>query len=169
VTDIDGRPTGSVLYPWLRSAHALTISPFLAPPWTCQIESNHLSDLLEDSYLTGEQASALRRRQRDLLLELRPDAVPLVDAFAIEDYALNSALGRWVMEKGRSMSVWIGRREGMDLGLGERATASPAMRTAVSLQRSRAFACHFIAWHRSVWRADPPLLSHALCSRTTTP
>ena len=42
----------------------------------------------------GEQAGALRRRQRSLLAALRPNAVALVDAFAFEDYTLNSALGR---------------------------------------------------------------------------
>lgn len=40
------------------------------------------------------QVAALRTRQRELLSELRPHAVPLVDAFALEDYSLNSALGR---------------------------------------------------------------------------
>jgi len=42
----------------------------------------------------GAQAGQLRARQRSLLVEVRPDAVGLVDAFAIEDYALHSAIGR---------------------------------------------------------------------------
>jgi len=54
-----------------------------------------LGDLLEDGYMTGAQAAALRARHRGLLVELRPDAVALVDAFGYEDYALNSALGRY--------------------------------------------------------------------------
>ena len=47
-------------------------------------------------FFLGAQAAALRARHRGLLVELRPDAVALVDAFGYEDYALNSALGRWV-------------------------------------------------------------------------
>nr|AWK67839.1 ACOX [Dunaliella tertiolecta] len=54
----------------------------------------HMGDYLEDGYFTGAQAASIRQRQNALLLELRPNAVALVDAFGIEDYVLNSALGR---------------------------------------------------------------------------
>jgi acyl-CoA oxidase len=50
--------------------------------------------LLESGYLTGEQSAALREASRRALVALRPEAVTLVDAFAFEDYYLNSALGR---------------------------------------------------------------------------
>lgn len=40
------------------------------------------------------QARILVQRRNELLLELRPDAVALVDSFGIEDYQLNSCLGR---------------------------------------------------------------------------
>ena len=40
------------------------------------------------------QAAWARQQQYALLAALRPDAVALVDAFGIEDYLLNSALGR---------------------------------------------------------------------------
>jgi len=40
------------------------------------------------------QAAWARAQQYALLAALRPDAVALVDAFGIEDYLLNSALGR---------------------------------------------------------------------------
>ena len=60
-----------------------------------QLEAQHLGDLMEDGFLSGAQTAALRDHQRALLLELRPDAVALVDAFGFEDYALNSALGRY--------------------------------------------------------------------------
>ncbi|GBF98378.1 peroxisomal acyl-coenzyme A oxidase [Raphidocelis subcapitata] len=53
-----------------------------------------LADLLEDGYMNGAQAAALRRASRGLLAALRPDAVALVDAFGFEDYYLHSALGR---------------------------------------------------------------------------
>ncbi len=42
----------------------------------------------------GAQAACLRSVQRSLLVSLRPQAVPLVDAFGYTDYLLNSALGR---------------------------------------------------------------------------
>lgn len=52
------------------------------------------ADLLEDGYATGQQTQWLRDAHYSLMLELRPNAVALVDAFAFEDYLLNSALGR---------------------------------------------------------------------------
>ena len=36
----------------------------------------------------------LQEQQHELLLELRPDAVALVDGFGFEDYQLDSCLGR---------------------------------------------------------------------------
>lgn len=36
----------------------------------------------------------VREAHRGLVRQLRPDAVPLTDAFAYPDYMLNSALGR---------------------------------------------------------------------------
>lgn len=42
----------------------------------------------------GAQVAALRAAQRGLLAALRPNAVALVDAFGLTDYALHSALGR---------------------------------------------------------------------------
>ena len=40
------------------------------------------------------QARMLQEQQHELLLELRPDAVALVDGFGFEDYQLDSCLGR---------------------------------------------------------------------------
>lgn len=40
------------------------------------------------------QARILQEQQDELLVELRPDAVALVDGFGFEDYQLNSCLGR---------------------------------------------------------------------------
>ncbi|KAK9847424.1 hypothetical protein WJX84_002360 [Apatococcus fuscideae] len=53
-----------------------------------------LGDFLIDGYLTPAQAKMLQGQQNELLLELRPDAVALVDGFGFEDYQLNSCLGR---------------------------------------------------------------------------
>jgi len=53
-----------------------------------------LSDLLEDGYLNRRQVGFLRDQARQLLTELRPDAVGLVDAWHFSDTVLNSAIGR---------------------------------------------------------------------------
>lgn len=53
-----------------------------------------LGEFVEDGYVSGAQAEALRSCSRALLRSLRPDAVSLVDAFGLSDYELNSALGR---------------------------------------------------------------------------
>ena len=52
-----------------------------------------MGDFLEDGHVSGEQAAAIRAEISKLLAELRPDAAALVDAFALDDYFLNSALG----------------------------------------------------------------------------
>ncbi|KAK7092005.1 hypothetical protein V1264_009616 [Littorina saxatilis] len=54
-----------------------------------------LGDFLVDGYLSTQQVSLLEPAQRDLLKELRPDAVSLVDALDFPDGVLDSALGRW--------------------------------------------------------------------------
>ena len=48
---------------------------------------------LEDGYVDGSGAERVRAEISALLLELRPDAAALTDAFALDDYFLNSALG----------------------------------------------------------------------------
>ena len=52
-----------------------------------------MGDFLEDGYVDGAGAEAIRTEIAALLLELRPDAAALTDAFALDDYFLNSALG----------------------------------------------------------------------------
>jgi len=52
-----------------------------------------LGDFLEDGFLDRAQAAAVHGEVLALLGELRPDAVALVDAFGLDDYFLNSALG----------------------------------------------------------------------------
>lgn len=51
-------------------------------------------DMLSLARRGAKQAAWARQQQYALLAALRPDAVALVDAFGIEDYLLNSALGR---------------------------------------------------------------------------
>lgn len=52
------------------------------------------SEFLSSGYLSPKQHELLRNRVHELLAELRPQAVPLVDAWGCPDYLLNSALGR---------------------------------------------------------------------------
>ena len=57
----------------------------MAAVWMCR---------LKEPGAHAAQAAWARAQQYALLAALRPDAVALVDAFGIEDYLLNSALGR---------------------------------------------------------------------------
>ena len=50
--------------------------------------------LMCDEHKCVVQARTLQEQQHELLVELRPDAVALVDGFGFEDYQLNSCLGR---------------------------------------------------------------------------
>jgi acyl-CoA oxidase len=52
------------------------------------------SEFMFCGYLTPQQAELNRQRVDELLAYLRPQAVPLVDAFKLPDYLLSSALGR---------------------------------------------------------------------------
>ena len=52
-----------------------------------------MGDFLEDGYLDAAGAEDVRNEITTLLAELRPDAAALTDAFALDDYFLNSALG----------------------------------------------------------------------------
>ncbi|KAI8391735.1 acyl-CoA dehydrogenase/oxidase C-terminal [Radiomyces spectabilis] len=54
-----------------------------------------LADFVLSGYLNSEQATMLKTQVIDLLEQVRPQAVALVDAFALPDYYLHSALGRY--------------------------------------------------------------------------
>lgn len=54
-----------------------------------------LGDFLESGFLSPAQAGLARQAQYQVLQDLRPEAVALVDAFAIPDYVLDSSLGRY--------------------------------------------------------------------------
>jgi acyl-CoA oxidase len=56
---------------------------------------SNMGDFLESGFLTPSQAGMAREAQYQVLKELRPDAVGLVDSFAIPDYVLDSSLGRF--------------------------------------------------------------------------
>lgn len=54
-----------------------------------------LGDFLTCGYLNAEQSYGLKQQVVLLLEQIRPEAVALVDAFALPDYYLHSALGRY--------------------------------------------------------------------------
>ncbi|GAA5797477.1 hypothetical protein HPULCUR_002863 [Helicostylum pulchrum] len=54
-----------------------------------------LSEFLLSGYLSPEQSAMLKEQVISLLEQVRPQAVGLVDAFALPDYYLHSALGRY--------------------------------------------------------------------------
>lgn len=58
----------------------------------CGIDDT-MGEFLEDAHIDGEQATDIRDEIFKLLKEIRPDAAALVDAFGLNDYFLNSALG----------------------------------------------------------------------------
>jgi len=49
---------------------------------------------LEDRFLNSKQSDMLHELQRTLCKQLRKDAIPLVDAFNLPDFVINSPLGR---------------------------------------------------------------------------
>ncbi|KAI8343434.1 acyl-CoA dehydrogenase/oxidase C-terminal [Chlamydoabsidia padenii] len=53
-----------------------------------------LSEFLLSGYLNAEQTAMLKEQVINVLEQVRPQAVALVDAFALPDYYLHSALGR---------------------------------------------------------------------------
>ena len=52
------------------------------------------ADFMMSNYLSAEQAEMLRSKTDELLPIIRTQAVPLVEAFKLPDYLLNSSLGR---------------------------------------------------------------------------
>jgi acyl-CoA oxidase len=58
------------------------------------LQQSGFVDLFEIGYLSSQQADMVRTQFHRLLGEIRPNAVALVDAFALPDYLLHSALGR---------------------------------------------------------------------------
>ncbi|XP_019732078.1 peroxisomal acyl-coenzyme A oxidase 1 isoform X1 [Hippocampus comes] len=57
--------------------------------------SNNSGDFLQAGLLNGSQLLEITTRIKELLSELRPNAVALVDAFDFHDRMLNSVLGRY--------------------------------------------------------------------------
>lgn len=67
----------------------------LAALFALHTMEKELSDFLLSGYISSEQCAMLKEQVISLLDVVRPDAVALVDAFALPDYYLHSALGRY--------------------------------------------------------------------------
>ncbi|KAI9495329.1 acyl-CoA dehydrogenase/oxidase C-terminal [Zychaea mexicana] len=67
----------------------------LASLFALHTMEQELAEFLTPGYISTEQTVLLKQQVIALLEEIRPNAVSLVDAFALPDYYLNSALGRY--------------------------------------------------------------------------
>lgn len=65
-----------------------------------------IGELTEDGYLSYKQSMMLRNEMKQLLVQVRKNAVPLVDAFNIPDFTLCSALGRYDGNVYQEMYEW---------------------------------------------------------------
>ena len=70
-----------------------------------------LGQFTEDQFISASQATLLRRALKSLLAQVRQQAVALVDAFAIPDFSLNSALGRFDGNAYATMLQWAQQKE----------------------------------------------------------
>ncbi|XP_077462145.1 peroxisomal acyl-coenzyme A oxidase 1 isoform X2 [Stigmatopora argus] len=71
--------------------------------------SNNSGDFLQAGLLNGSQVLQIANRVKELLSELRPNAVALVDAFDFHDKLLNSVLGRYDGNVYEHMFEWARR------------------------------------------------------------
>ncbi len=67
----------------------------LSDLFALHLMERELGEFCEDGYVTVQQAGFLRAQVRRLLSVVRRSAVGLVDAWALSDVNLNSALGRY--------------------------------------------------------------------------
>ncbi|KAK4520271.1 uncharacterized protein ATC70_008404 [Mucor velutinosus] len=67
----------------------------LASLFALHTMEKELSEFLVSGYLSADQSAMLKEQVIALLEQIRPEAVSLVDAFALPDYFLHSALGRY--------------------------------------------------------------------------
>jgi acyl-CoA oxidase len=73
----------------------LDILKTLAYLFALHTMEKELSEFLLFEYLSAKQSAMLKEQIITLLEKVRPQAVGLVDAFALPDYYLHSALGRY--------------------------------------------------------------------------
>ncbi|XP_066560328.1 peroxisomal acyl-coenzyme A oxidase 1 isoform X1 [Amia ocellicauda] len=68
--------------------------------------AQHSGDFLQAGLLSGPQVTQVSQRLKELLAQLRPNAVALVDAFDYRDEMLNSVLGRYDGNVYENMFDW---------------------------------------------------------------
>ncbi|KAI8984227.1 acyl-CoA dehydrogenase/oxidase C-terminal [Mycotypha africana] len=73
----------------------LQILKTLAALFALHIMEKELSEFLLSGYINASQSIMLKQQVIELLGQIRSEAVGLVDAFALPDYYLHSALGRY--------------------------------------------------------------------------
>ncbi len=61
--------------------------------YACKTMFDNAAEFMSSGFLSGEQYHLLQAKVQELLVEIRPQAVALVDGFALPDYLLDSALG----------------------------------------------------------------------------
>ena len=76
-----------------HKAHQQPILSDLIDLYFADVVETYLGEFLEDWYMTGDQASWIRQMKRDIMRKIRPELVGLVEAFDMDDFYLNSALG----------------------------------------------------------------------------
>uniref|UniRef100_A0A8C7MMR8 Acyl-coenzyme A oxidase n=1 Tax=Oncorhynchus kisutch TaxID=8019 RepID=A0A8C7MMR8_ONCKI len=81
----------------------------LALLYALQGIQQHSGDFLQTGLLSVPQLSQVSQRLKDLLAQLRPNAVALVDAFDYRDEMLNSVLGRYDGNVYEHMFEWARR------------------------------------------------------------
>uniref|UniRef100_A0A8C8IBR3 Acyl-coenzyme A oxidase n=1 Tax=Oncorhynchus tshawytscha TaxID=74940 RepID=A0A8C8IBR3_ONCTS len=81
----------------------------LALLYALQGIQQHSGDFLQTGLLSVPQLSQVSQRLKDLLAQLRPNAVGLVDAFDYRDEMLNSVLGRYDGNVYEHMFEWARR------------------------------------------------------------
>lgn len=73
----------------------LNVLRLLASLFALNIMEKESSEFFMCGYLSSEQYVLLKKQIIQLLEQIRPESVSLVDAFALPDYYLHSALGRY--------------------------------------------------------------------------
>ena len=63
--------------------------------FACHTMEQEGADFLASGYIDGKQLQLLSNKVQEIMAELRPNAIGLVDSFAVPDYLLNSSLGRY--------------------------------------------------------------------------
>jgi acyl-CoA oxidase len=81
----------------------------LASLFALHTMEKELAEFLVSGYLSSEQSVMLKQIVIELLEQVRPEAVSLVDSFALPDYFLHSALGRYDGKVYESMTNMVER------------------------------------------------------------